>query len=43
LIAVGFGFGVGFSFGFGSFLLNQHNHFSLPTVLNTLAHTLASF
>jgi hypothetical protein len=27
---------------FGSFKFNQHNHFSLPTVLNTLAHTLAS-
>jgi hypothetical protein len=29
--------------GVGLFKLNQHNHFSLPTVLNTLAHTPASF
>jgi hypothetical protein len=28
---------------FSSFLFNQHIHFSLPTVLNTFAHTLASF
>ena len=34
-------YGVGV--GVGSFKLNQHNHFSLPTVLNTLAQTLASF
>jgi hypothetical protein len=29
--------------GFGSFLFNQHIHFSLPTVVNTLAQTLAFF
>jgi hypothetical protein len=32
-----------FCVGFSSFWLKQYIHFSLPTVLNTLAHTLASF
>jgi hypothetical protein len=39
LVAVGFDLG----FGVGSFLFNQHIHFSLPTVLSTLAQTHTSF